>query len=149
MKIQKLVTYLALLLGVLGMFFQGMIIFKGNDAIKSAAMGGDYGTVSLMVGLAFIILIVVVAVTVIFSLITLGSNPAKLKRAIISIASFGLIILIGYLFSSGDITPLKDGEMLSASGSRWVETGLRTFYFLAIIAIGLMFYSGVKKFIKK
>ena len=81
MKIQKLVTYLALLLGVLGMFFQGMIIFKGNDAIKSAAMGGDYGTVSLMVGLAFIILIVVVAVTVIFSLITLGSKPCKIEKS--------------------------------------------------------------------
>ena len=32
-------------------------------------------------------------------------------------------------------TPLKDGEVLSASGARRVETGIRVFYSLAIIAL--------------
>ena len=43
---------------------------------------------------------------------------------------------------------MKDGELLSASGSRWVGTGLRTFYILAIVAVGVMLYSGVKRFLK-
>jgi hypothetical protein len=43
---------------------------------------------------------------------------------------------------------MKDGEMLSASGSRWVGTGLRTFYILAVVAIGTMVFSGVKRFFK-
>jgi hypothetical protein len=43
---------------------------------------------------------------------------------------------------------MKDGEMLSASGSKWVGTGLYTFYFLAIIAIGTMIVTGAKKIFK-
>ena len=43
----------------------------------------------------------------------------------------------------------EDGELLSASGSKWVETGIRVFYLLASIAVGLMVYSGFIKILKK
>jgi urease accessory protein UreF len=65
------------------------------------------------------------------------------------IGAFLFVILIAFLFSSGVETPMKDGEVLSASGARWVETGIRTFYFLTAIAIGAMVFSSVKKLIKK
>jgi hypothetical protein len=78
----------------------------------------------------------------------LASNPAKLKKAGISVAAFLVIVLISFLFSEGVETPLKDGEVLSASGSRWVGTGLRTFYILAVVAVGAMVFSGVKRFFK-
>ena len=65
------------------------------------------------------------------------------------IGAFLFVILIAFLFSSGVETPMKDGEVLSASGARWVETGIRTFYFLTVIAIGAMVFSSVKKLIKK
>ena len=60
-----------------------------------------------------------------------------------------LVLVIAFLFSSGEETPLQDGEILSASGSRWVETGIRTFYFLTVIAIFSMAYGSVRKLIKK
>ena len=44
---------------------------------------------------------------------------------------------------------MKDGEVLSATGAKLVETGIRTFYFLTIIAIGSMLFSSVKNLIKK
>jgi hypothetical protein len=53
------------------------------------------------------------------------------------------------MLSDGVETPIKDGEVLSASVSRWVGTGIRTFYILSIIAIGLMLFSGVTKILKK
>ena len=52
-------------------------------------------------------------------------------------------------FSSGEETPLQDGEFLSASGARWVETGIRMFYFLTVIAVGAMGFGSVRKLIKK
>jgi hypothetical protein len=52
---------------------------------------------------------------------------------------------IAYATSTGVETPMKDGEMLSANGSRWVETGLRMFYLLAVLAIGSMVFFGGKK----
>jgi hypothetical protein len=56
--------------------------------------------------------------------------------------------LLSFLLSEGVETPMKDGEVLSAAGSRWVGAGLRTFYILAVVAIGAMLYSGVKRFFK-
>jgi hypothetical protein len=58
-------------------------------------------------------------------------------------------VVLSYLLSEGVETPLKDGEVLSESGSRWVGTGIRTFYILSIVAIGLMLFSGVSKILKR
>ena len=56
-----------------------------------------------------------------------------------------MVIGLAFTISSGVETPLKDGEILSASGSRWVETGIRMFYILAALAIGSMIFFGGKK----
>jgi hypothetical protein len=39
--------------------------------------------------------------------------------------------------------------MLSASGSRWVGTGIRVFYILTFVAFVSMIFSSVKKLIGK
>ena len=75
-------------------------------------------------------------------------SNAKLKKTGISIAAFAAVVLLSFLLSEGVETPMKDGKMLSASGSRWVGAGLRTFYILAIVAVGAMLFSGVKRFFK-
>lgn len=148
MNIQKITTIVALVLGVLGLIFQVLILSKGDDAIEMNSLAGDFSAVTPMITLAIIILAVVVLITVVSSLAALASNPAKLKKALISIAAFVAVVLISYLFSDGVETPRKDGDVLSAFGSRLVGTGLRTFYILAVIAIGSMVFSGVKRFFK-
>ncbi len=148
MNIQKITKIVALVLGVLGLIFQVTILSKGDDTIEMNSFAGDYSAVSPMITLALFILAIVVLITVVSSLAALASNPVKLKKAGISVAAFVAVVLISFLFSEGVETPLKDGEVLSASGSRWVGTGLRTFYFLAVIAIGAMVFSGVKRFFK-
>lgn len=145
MSVQKIVTYVAALLGVIGLIFQITILGKGDDVIEMAALSGDYGVVSSMVSLAMIIIAIAVILTLAFSVMNLASDPEKLKKAMISIGVFLVVVLIAFLFSSGVETPLKDGEVLSATGSRLVETGLRTFYFLVVIAAGAMIYSGVRR----
>lgn len=148
MDIQKITKIVALVLGVLGLIFQVTILSKGDDAIELNSYAGDFSSVSPMITLAIIILIIVVAITLVSSLATLASNPEKLKKALLSVAAFVLVVLLSFFLSDGAETPLKDGEVLSAFGSRLVGTGLRTFYFLALIAIGSMLFSGVKRFIK-
>jgi len=145
MSVQKIVTYVAALLGVIGLIFQITILSKGDDVIEMAALSGDYGVVSSMVSLAMIIIAIAVILTLAFSVMNLTSDREKLKKAMISIGAFLALVLIAFLFSSGVETPLKDGEVLSATGSRLVETGLRTFYFLVVIAAGAMIYSGVRR----
>ena len=109
---------------------------------------GDFSSVSPIVNLTFAVLFITVSVTLIFFIRTF-SNKEKLKKALISIGFLILVVGISYLFSSGEETPLKDGEILSAQGSRLVETGIRTVYILGFIAIILMVFSTIRKSISK
>ena len=149
MKIQNIIRIFSAIIGVLAAFFLLRIIGTGDDDIKMAATMGDFGAVSPLVELARIVLLITVSVTLIFTLLGLFSDPAKLKKAAISVGLFLVVIVISYLLSDGVETPLKDGEFLSASGSRWVGTGIRTFYILSIGAMSLMVFSGVTKILKK
>ena len=143
MNTQKIFKYTALVFGVIGLILQVVILNQGDDTIKLNALSGDYGVVSTMVTLALIVLAITVSLTLIFSNTNLASDPKKLKKALLSIGAFGVVVLVAFLFSSGTETPLKDGDILSAAGSRWIETGLRTFYFLVFIAVGAMLYTGI------
>ncbi len=143
MNTQKIFKYTALVFGFIGLILQVVILNQGDDTIKLNALSGDYGVVSTMVTLALIVLAITVSLTLIFSITNLASDSKKLKKALLSIGAFGVVVLVAFLFSSGTETPLKDGDILSAAGSRWIETGLRTFYFLVFIAVGAMLYTGI------
>ena len=149
MKLQNIIKIISAIIGLLAAFFLLRIIGIGDDEIKMAATAGDFGAVSPLVELARIVLIITISVTLIFTLLGLFSDSAKLKKASISVGLFIGVIAISYLLSDGVETPLKDGEVLSANGARWVGTGIRTFYILALIAISLMLFSGVNKILKK
>ena len=149
MNIQKITTYSCATLGILGVLFLSMIIGKGDDAIEMSAMQGDYGSVTYIILLAQIILGITILISLGFSIKNLISDKTNLKKSVLSLVAFLAVILIAFLFSSGVETPMKDGEVLSALGARWVETGIRTFYFLTLIAICSMAFGSVRKLIKK
>lgn len=189
MSIQKITTYVALALGVLGLIFQVLILRAGDDVIEMNSLTGNFSTVSPMIYLACLLIFLVFNVTMLSStmgrmflsltsliyligsfiilpfslwfymycilifiistiLLYVNYDQNKYKRTLFSIAAFLFVVLISFLFSEGVETPMKDGEVLSAAGSRWVGTGLRTFYILAFGAIGAMIFSGVKRFFK-
>ncbi|MGA1771878.1 MAG: hypothetical protein ACO39T_06370 [Flavobacteriaceae bacterium] len=149
MKLQNIIKIISAIFGVLAMVFLFRIIGLGDEEIKMAASMGDYGSVSPLVNLAIAILVITVALTLVFSLIGLTSDAKKLKKALLSAGLFLAVIGISYAMSTGVETPLKDGEVLSANGSRWVGAGLRAFYILAVVAIGAMLMSGAKRIFNK
>ena len=149
MKLQNIVKIISALLGVLGGIFLLRILGAGDDDIKLAASMGDYGVVSPLVELAKVILYLTIGITLVFTIKGLFSDKEKLKKAGLSIGFFAVVLVVSYVLSDGVETPMKDGEFLSANGSKWVGTGILMFYILAIIAIGLMLASGLKRIIKK
>jgi hypothetical protein len=149
MKIQNIIKIISAIIGILAAFFLLRIIGTGDDNIKMAATMGDFSAVSPLVELARIVLFITIAVTLIFTLLGLFSDFEKLKKAAVSVGLFLVVIAISYVLSDGVDTPLKDGEVFSASGAKWVGTGIRTFYILAAVAISLMLFSGVTKILKK
>lgn len=149
MNLQTIVKIVSAVFGLLGVVFLFRIIGAGDEEIKMAATSGDFATVSPLVSLAIAILLITVLITLVFSILNLASSSKKLKKSLIFIGCFVVVTLIAYAVSDGVETPMKDGEVLSANGSRWVGTGLRMFYILATLAILSMVLSGAKKILKK
>ena len=55
-----------------------------------------------------------------------------------------ILALIIFVLSTGEETPLRDGNMLSAVGSKLVSAGLFMFYALIVTATIIMMFFGVK-----
>ena len=148
MNFQLIIKVLSGILGLSGAICLFVIMGSGDEVIKENASQGDFSLVSPLILIAQITFILTVAATLIFSLRALFANTEKLKKALIFIGIFIFFIGVAYISSNGVETPLKDGDFLSESGSRWVETGIRTFYILSIIAVLSMVLSSVKRLIK-
>tara|TARA_Y100000592_G_scaffold61645_1_gene96328 strand:+ start:512 stop:958 length:447 start_codon:yes stop_codon:yes gene_type:complete len=148
MNFQLIVKVLSAILGLSGAICLFIVMGSGDEAIKMNASQGDFSAVSPLISIAQVTLFLTVAATLIFSLKALFANTEKLKKASIFIGIFLFVVGVAYISSSGVETPLKDGKFLSEFGSRWVETGIRTFYILSISAILSMVFSGIKRLIR-
>ena len=149
MNLEKITRIGCIGLGILGLIFLAIVFASGDDTIKMEAASGNYGLITPIILLSQIILFIAVTVTLIFSLREIAKDKSKMKNAIKSIGLFLLVIVIAFFLSNGVETPMRDGQVLSATGSKLVGTGIRVFYILTIIAVSLMVFPGSKKIFKK
>ncbi|MDG2500225.1 MAG: hypothetical protein P8M56_03240, partial [Flavobacteriaceae bacterium] len=137
MNLEKITRIGCISLGVLGVIFLGIVFVSGDDTIKMDAASGNFAAITPIILLSQLILIIAVIVTLIFSLRGIAKDKAKMKNAAKSAGLFLAVILVAFVLSNGVETPMRDGKVLSAMGSKLVGTGLRVFYILSIIAVGL------------
>jgi hypothetical protein len=132
MGLHKIFKIIALLLAVAGIVSLAMVLINGNG-------------LDAQLYVAYIILALTLLIVLVYVL--KGIFAGNLKKTLISVGLFLAIVVISYVMASGDVAglPLVDGEPISESGSKWVSTGLNTFSILAIVAIGAMIFSGIKK----
>lgn len=149
MNLEKLTRIGCIALGVLGLIFLAIVFASGDDSIKMAAASGNYGVITPIILLSQITLLIAVIVTLIFSLRAIAKDKSKMKNALKSAGLFLIVVVVAFVLSSGVETPMRDGKVLSAMGSRLVGTGIRVFFILSLIAVGLMVFPGTKKIFKK
>tara|TARA_B100000809_G_C15135708_1_gene530474 strand:+ start:3435 stop:3878 length:444 start_codon:yes stop_codon:yes gene_type:complete len=147
MNIQKIIKIVALVIGLIAVFFLVQIMMLGDEAIKADA--DNQVVLSWFANLAYIVLAIAAITAVVFSLVNLVSHPDKLKKALMSLGVFALVLIVAWFASSGVETELTDGTMLSVNGSKMIEAGIKAFYILILLAAGLMLFFGVKKMISK
>ena len=145
MTLHKILKYVALVLGLIGIVFLVRILLADDGTIVASADAQE-SLLTPFLWLAYIILLIAIVIVAIY--VIKGLFRGNIKTTLISVGAFVLIIVIAYVLTDGSEVELKDGGTLSASGSHWVGAGLATFYILAAIAVGAMFISGVKKLIK-
>ena len=149
MNLERLTRIGCIALGVLGLIFLAIVFASGDDSIKMAAASGNYGVITPIILLSQITLFIAVIVTLVFSLGAIAKDKSKMKNALKSAGLFLIVVVIAFVLSSGVETPMRDGKVLSAMGSRLVGTGIRVFFILSVIAVGLMVFPGTKKIFKK
>jgi hypothetical protein len=142
----RIINIIKIIFGVLGAILFVRILNAGDDAIEAEAALQSSVLAPYMI-VSYIILGLTVLAVLLFSIKALFTG--NVKKTLISLGGFILIIVLSYAFSSGTETALRDGDVLSASGSRWVSTGLTAFYILAALAILAMLGSSVRKIITK
>lgn len=146
MTIHKILKYLAIVIGVLGLILLGRIIAAGDDAIEGSA-SVQASVVDPFMIVAYGVFAIIVLLVLFF--VIKGLFKGDIKKTLISIGVFGAVVLIAYLLADGTaMYDRNEVQTLDATGSKWVGTGLITFYILAGVAIAAMVISGVKKLIK-
>ena len=140
MGLHKILKIVALLLSVVGIIFLAIIIAKGDQVVTDTGVGLDGFLYT-----AYITLALTVAFVLFF--VIKGIFSGNIKNTLISVGAFLLIVIISYVLADGSPMQMRDIS-LSASGSKWVDTGLYMFYIMAILAIGAMIFSEIKKVTK-
>ncbi|TPV35901.1 hypothetical protein FJ651_02995 [Paucihalobacter ruber] len=145
MNIVKIMRIIVAVVGVLAAIFLVRIIGVGDDEIKA----GQDSVVQPLMYMAYVALILTIAAVLLFTVINLVKKPAVLKQTLINVGLFAVVVVIGYVMSSGtdlDLKPfVSKGLDVTESTSKYVGMGLITFYILTAIAILAMIYTGVKK----
>lgn len=136
MALHKIIRIVVLILALIGI------------VLLATILTGNQGMISLYMNVAYVVLAIAILFTLLFSFAQLFTNKDTLKKTLISVGLFVVVIVISYVLSEGEAVYKAGQLVVSESGSKWVGTGLRTFYILTFIAIGLMVFSGVKKLVK-
>lgn len=136
MNLQKIITIIVLIIGVLSLIMWVMIL-NGSEAMGNAL-------INLGIGL----IIAAAAIALIFSLKNIASDGAKLKKTVISLVAILIVLAIGLGLSDADVLNLDGTISEDVAGAKMSGTGLYMFYLLAIGAVGAMLLGGVKKMIK-
>ena len=106
----------------------------------------DYiSQISSLLYVAYTVLAVIIGFVLYFTVKNIASDKTLLKSTLKTSGIFLLTALVCYfVLSSGEETPLRDGNMLSAVGSKLVSAGLFMFYALIVAATVIMMVFGVK-----
>jgi cytochrome bd-type quinol oxidase subunit 2 len=138
MGLHKILKWAALALAVIGAIF-AILLISGNE-----------GMIDNMLYISYVVLALILVIVLIY--VVKGLLSGNVKKTLISIGLFLAIVLVSYFASSGtdlDLEPfISKGQDVSEASSKNVGAGLYTFYVLAIVAIGTMAFSGVKKIMK-
>jgi uncharacterized membrane protein len=142
MGLHKILKIVALILSIAGIVSLAMIVSNGDDAVKATGEGLDGFLYIAYITFAIVLLFVIVFVLK-------GLMAGDIKKTLVTVGAFLAVVILSYVMADGVETVMKDGDILSASGSKWISTGINAFVILGVIAIGSMVFSGLKKLIVK
>jgi len=134
MNSYKVIKFTALTLSLLGVLF--VLMIQMLDMLQ----GIDY-----ILFVAYVIMALIVSSVLFYSVKNIVSDKESLRSTLKTVGIFLVLFLICYfVLARGEETPLRDGKMLSAAGSKLISAALFMFYSLIAIASGAMLWFSFK-----
>jgi hypothetical protein len=151
-KISKILSIVTGIIGLIAIYFLLMIIMEGDDAVKES-VDLQNSLVSPYISFAKIVLYITAILAVGFSLWNLVKNPQLLKKSLLSLVLFGVLLAMAYAMADDSATlniagnVIKDGE--AGAISKWVSTGIWFSVILGGVGILIIFGGFVKSLVSK
>ncbi len=145
----KIVKIVLVVLGVLSAILWYQL--PGRDVPASEAVGST--AMNFMFIITYLLLAIAVAVSLIFTIKGLFANPKSLKKTLMVIGGFVLVVIFSYVLASGTDVSIEEmanrGIATSETTIRRIGTGLNMFFLLVLIAIVAMALGAFKKMTNK
>ena len=145
----KIVKIVLAVVGVIAaiMWYQ----LPGRDVPAAEAI--QSGPMNIMFTLLYALLAVAVAAALFFTLKSLFANPKSLKKTLLVVGAFLVVVLISYMLSSSTDVSIEEmanrGVATTEGTIKNIGTGLNVFFLLVIIAIASMAWGGLRKMTNK
>ncbi|WP_297702933.1 hypothetical protein [uncultured Eudoraea sp.] len=145
----KIIKIVLVVLGALSAILWYQL--PGRDVPASEAVGS--GAMNFMFIITYLLLGFAVVVSLVFTLKNLFANPKSLKKTLMVIGGFVVVVLISYVLASGTDVSIEEmagrGIETSESTIRRIGTGLNMFFLLVLIAIAAMVMGAFKNMTNK
>jgi len=141
-----------IVLAVLGLL-SAVLWYQLPSRDVPAAVAAESGAMNLMFVITYLLLGIAVVVSLLFALMNLFSNPKSLKKTLMIVGGFLLVVAFAYVLADGtdiDLDAMASrGIPTTETTVKRIGTGLNLFFLLVIIAVGSMVYGGFKKMFNK
>jgi len=147
--IGKILNGLIVVIFALAGYFFVQVLMKGHEAIVNEQGAGIVGP---FVYYATALFLVTAGITLLFSLLGLFKKPEALKKTLLSLVLFGIVIAICY--NVADDGAVRDvlGQVIEGgeqgTNSKLVSTGIWITLILGAVAIASIVFGGVKSALK-
>jgi len=145
----KIIKIVLVVLGALSAILWYQL--PGRDVPASEAVGS--GAMNFMFIITYLLLGFAVVVSLVFTLKNLFANPKSLKKTLMVIGGFVVVVLISYVLASGTDVSIEEmagrGIETSETTIRRIGTGLNMFFLLVLIAIAAMVMGAFKNMTNK
>lgn len=145
----KIIKIALIVVGLIGAILWFMLPEKEMPAPEAAESGAING----MFVITYILLGIAVIASLLFTLKNLFANPAGLKKTLMVVGGFLLVVAIAYVLASGTDVSIDDmaasGITTSEGTIKNIGMGLNVFLILTVVAVALMIIPSVKNLFSK
>jgi Na+/H+ antiporter NhaC len=140
-KIFKWISWILMILGVAGVVWG---FASGWPADTNDPTGQTL--VDMLLRYGYVLLVAAVVILVVLTLVITGvNNPKSLVKAGIFVAGVAAIVFVAYLLASGaPALNVKEADMPSAAGLKWIDTMLLMSYILVIAAFCAIIFGAIR-----